>query len=396
MKSVYDQKQNCCGCSACYSVCPQKAIAMVEDEKGFRYPQIDEVKCVDCGMCRKVCSFYSGTENAKDIQRFFAIKHKDRNVVRNSQSGGAFTLFSDWILEHNGSVYGAKLNTPDLKVCHTKAVSQDQRNALKFSKYVQSDMSNSFASVADNLKAGNTVFFTGTPCQCGGLISYLNIKKVDRKNLYTADLICHGVPPQKIFKSFITWEEGKYKSKVSNFLFREKYKFSWGKHIEKICFENGKIVYSDWFANIFYNDCSLRESCFNCKYATPVRNTDMTFADFWGIGECRPDMNDRYGVSSLIVHSQKGMNLLEAVKNNTILSEVSKDDLVLPQPHLQGSAKKPAGYDDFWKDYKELDFGAFLRKYSYNTVTFANNLKTISVKLIKSPFHLVRKMIKYI
>ena len=171
MNTVYCLKENCCGCSACYSVCSQKAIAMEEDEKGFRYPVIDETKCINCGMCRKVCRFSNKKENLEDIQRFFAIKHKDANIVKNSQSGGAFTIFSDWILEQNGAVYGAKLNKNDYSVCHKRASSKEERNNLRGSKYVQSDMNDCFASVAEDLKQEKFVFFTGTPCQIDGLLS---------------------------------------------------------------------------------------------------------------------------------------------------------------------------------------------------------------------------------
>lgn len=394
MKTVQKLKENCCGCSACYSVCPQKAISMADDEHGFCYPNIDETKCVDCGLCRKACQFSNAKQNSEDIQRFFAIKHKDRSIVRNSQSGGAFTLFSDWILEQNGVVYGARLNTPELIVSHERAESIKERDTLKASKYVQSNMNDIFASVAKDLKTGRFVFFTGTPCQCDGLLSFIDLKRIDKEKLYTADLICHGVPSQKMFKSFVAWNEKKYKSKVSNFLFREKYKYPWGKHIEKISFENGRTVYTDWYANIFYNDCSLRDSCFNCSYATPVRNTDITFADFWGIGKCRPEMNDRFGCSSLIVHNLKGLDLLGKIRDNAIVSEVSKDDLVTPQPHLHGAAKKPDDYYTFWKDYKELEFSQFLLNHSYNTVTFANSLKTNFVRCAKFPFRASRKLLR--
>lgn len=396
MKSVYDAEENCCGCSACYSICPRQAIAMEEDSKGFRYPIIDNSKCVGCGLCKRVCRFPLNKENLGDIQRFFAIKHKDKKVVRSSQSGGAFTLFSDWILEQNGVIYGAKLNTSDFSVSHVRADSAGQRDLMRGSKYVQSDMHGCFDLVASDLLNGRFVLFSGTPCQCDGLLSFLDLKHINVDRLYTADIICHGVPSQKMFKSFVKWNEKRYGITVSNFLFREKYKYPWGKHIEKIVFENGKTVYSEWFANIFYNDCSLRGSCFNCHYAFPVRNTDLTYADFWGIGKCRPEMNDRYGCSALIVHSEKGLDLLEKLRYNAIITEVCKCDLVDPQPHLHGSVTVPKNYKQFWMDYKNLDFEEFLLRYSYNTVTITNTLKTNFKLLAKFPFRVLRKFFGFL
>lgn len=52
---LYDRKEQCCGCTACYAICPQNAILMVEDKEGFEYPKIDEKKCVRCCMCVKGC-----------------------------------------------------------------------------------------------------------------------------------------------------------------------------------------------------------------------------------------------------------------------------------------------------------------------------------------------------
>ena len=394
MNTVYCLKENCCGCSACYSVCSQKAIAMKEDEKGFRYPVIDETKCINCGMCRKVCRFSNKKENLEDLQRFFAIKHKDANIVKNSQSGGAFTIFSDWILEQKGTVYGAKLNTNNFSVSHNRASSKEERNVLRGSKYVQSDMNDCFASVAEDLKQEKFVFFTGTPCQIDGLLSYLYMKHINQEKLYTADLICHGVPSQKVFKSFIAWNEKKYMSAVVDFQFREKQKYAWGKHIEKITLKNGKNMYSDWFANIFYNDSSLRENCYNCPYTSSVRNSDLTIADFWGINKCLPEMYDSHGVSSLIVHTTKGLDLLEKIKSNVILAEVQYNDLVASQPLLHAPVKKPDNYDDFWKDYKELDFETFLKIQSFNTVTKRNQIKELVKKILKFPFRCAKKIFR--
>lgn len=54
---LYKNKEDCCGCTACASVCPKQAISMQEDEDGFEYPEIDTLKCVECQMCMKVCPF---------------------------------------------------------------------------------------------------------------------------------------------------------------------------------------------------------------------------------------------------------------------------------------------------------------------------------------------------
>ena len=52
---LYEKKALCCGCTACFAICPKSAIAMIEDDEGFDYPVIDESKCIRCYLCIKVC-----------------------------------------------------------------------------------------------------------------------------------------------------------------------------------------------------------------------------------------------------------------------------------------------------------------------------------------------------
>ncbi|WP_024470384.1 4Fe-4S dicluster domain-containing protein, partial [Treponema pedis] len=202
MEQVYIEKEECCGCTACYAICPTHAISMETDEKGFQYPVIDQSICIDCGLCKKVCRFSKPIDNEFDIQQFFALKHRDPEVLKNSQSGGAFTVFSDYILENKGSVFGAFFDKDNFYIYHTKAETEEARNLQRGSKYVQSDLNDCFLSVKKDLQVGKKVLFSGTPCQCDGLISFLVKSKVDTKDLYVIDLICHGVPSQKIFRDY--------------------------------------------------------------------------------------------------------------------------------------------------------------------------------------------------
>lgn len=52
---LYKNKEDCCGCTACYAVCPTSSITMVEDEEGFLYPSINEKSCIRCQKCMTVC-----------------------------------------------------------------------------------------------------------------------------------------------------------------------------------------------------------------------------------------------------------------------------------------------------------------------------------------------------
>ncbi|WP_024470506.1 Coenzyme F420 hydrogenase/dehydrogenase, beta subunit C-terminal domain, partial [Treponema pedis] len=155
----------------------------------------------------------------------------------------------------------------------------------------------------------------------------------------------------------------------------------WGQYIEEIVLKNGKYVYSDWFVNIFFNDSSLRECCYKCPYTSPVSNADVTIGDFWGIDRCIPDMYNKYGVSAVIIHSEKGRFLFDKVKNCSFYKEVKKADLVTPQPMLYSAVVKPKRYNLFWKNYFDEEFKIFLRRESFNSLTKINIIKLCLYKL---------------
>ena len=184
---------DCCGCTACASICNHDAIIMKPDALGFLYPEVDGDKCTNCGLCEKVCSFndnYDTSLNFKDPVAYGA-RHKNIDEVMKSRSGAVFVALSDYILDNGGIVYGAGY-TDHFRVVHKRATTKDERDEFRGSKYVQSDMNSIFRQVKNDLKNGFTVLFSGTPCQTSGLSSYVG--KTLRENLILIDLVCHGVP----------------------------------------------------------------------------------------------------------------------------------------------------------------------------------------------------------
>ena len=169
-------KSACCGCSACASICAHKAITMKPDGMGFLYPEVDESKCVDCGLCNQVCAFNSTYDKSQNLASpdVYAVRHKDMDEIETSRSGAVFIALSDWILEQGGIVYGAGYEG-HFSVVHKRAVSKEERNEFKGSKYVQSDLKDTFLQVKKDLKQGYKVMFSGTPCQTSGLLSYLTL-----------------------------------------------------------------------------------------------------------------------------------------------------------------------------------------------------------------------------
>lgn len=231
---------DCCGCTACESVCPRNAITMQPDAMGFLYPMVDAGKCIECGLCEEVCAFndhYDHTENLPEPLAYGA-RHKNMCEVETSRSGAAFIALSDVVLRAGGVVYGAGY-ADHFRVVHKRATTAEERDEFKGSKYVQSDLTGVFRQVKKDLQDGLTVMFSGTPCQTAGLASYIG--KRLRANLFLVDIVCHGVPSPYIWRDFIDYIEKKHGDKVCWVNFRDKQKYGWAAHYETFNFVKGGV-----------------------------------------------------------------------------------------------------------------------------------------------------------
>ena len=292
-------RELCCGCSACADCCPHGAITMKADAMGFRYPSVDESLCVDCGICEKVCAFHKPDSAAADTCE--AIRFPD--FMDESQSGGlAYALMRKAIC--NGFiVYGAAVDD-DLCVRHRRVDSMDGLAPLRLSKYVQSDMKGIPAQVLEDLRNGRKVLFTGTPCQCAGIASAAGKM---RRNLLTADIICHGVPSPSVWKGYLESMERRHAKKISSVVFRDP-SLGWHGHRESICFGNEKVV-SDEYTFFFYQHLMLRPSCTVCPFASLHRVSDITMADCWGVEKILPGFaDDNRGCSVLFANTKAGLD----------------------------------------------------------------------------------------
>lgn len=359
-------KSECCGCTACEKACPTNAITMVEDNKGFLYPEIDFSTCIECGLCKKICTFSYANYDYKidNTSNVYAVKNKDELIRRTSSSGGVFVAISDYILENNGVVYGAKFDEK-LNVIHSRANTKDERDKFKGSKYVQSNLNDIFCKVKEDLKLGIKVLFTGTPCQIAGLKSYLG-KNLNLDNLYLCDIVCHGVPGAKIFNEYKKFMSNIYKSDIESINFRSKTIPGEVQDI-KIKFKNGKefndIAVNDVFYRLFLDDIILRPSCYNCRFASIDRESDITLADYWGIEKSIPTFEDKKGVSLVLVNSEKGKKIFSEISHRLIIKESCFEDCM--QPCLKESCKKSNKVDLFWNDYDNKGFGHVAKKYGY-------------------------------
>lgn len=302
-------KALCCGCTACASICPKEAITMVPDVLGFKYPEVDTSKCIECGLCEKICSFNENYDKTLNLHEpvIFAARHNDIHEVETSRSGAAFIAISDYVLENGGIVYGVGYKD-HFKVVHKRATTKEERNEFKGSKYVQSDLDGIFKQVKEDLKEGYTVLFSGTPCQTAGLNSFVG-KKL-RENLILVDIVCHGVPSPYIWRDYLAYIEKKYKNRVLKVDFRDKSRVGWSGHVESFVFENGEKIESKIYTDLFYKHIMLRPSCGNCHYTNLKRPSDITLADFWGWEKTNPNINiDDKGISLMLINSAKGFNI---------------------------------------------------------------------------------------
>ena len=367
MITLFDKKKDCCGCTACKSICPNQAITMQPDEEGFLYPSIDESICIECGLCKEVCAFQNGYETLNNLESpdVYALKHKSDEVRMNSSSGGAFSAISDFILSENGVIYGATYDK-EFRVIHKRAETEGERNKFRGSKYVQSDLKEVFVQIRQDLKDGRLVLFTGTPCQIAGLNSYLKRSVTRTDQLITVDIICHGVPSPLIFADYIDYCQEKNKRKITDYRFRSKVN-GWG-HTEETIYDNGRQDYtsvlSQTHKELFYSNLCLRPACYNCKYTNFDRPSDITIADFWGIENYLPEFKDELGVSAVIINTTKGKLTYSHFKRdtNTVASKI--EYCATNQGNMHTPTPLNPRRDEFWTDYLQRGFDYIIRKYT--------------------------------
>lgn len=350
-------KSDCSGCSACVHICSKQCIDFVEDNEGFLYPKVNIDKCSDCGLCEKVCPVIAYRKLSKEAYpQIFAAKNNDKKTLLESSSGGLFSALSTWIIEQEGIVYGACFDD-HFKVIHCG--SDVKNGCFKFhgSKYVQSYLGNTFVEIKKMLIGGRKVLFTGVPCQVAGLKLFLR-KKFD--NLYTVDLICHGVPSPKVFADYIIFAQRKKKISSINMRWKGNWDFS---EMKLYYADNTSRIDMTW-RELYAQAVMNRPSCHQCEFTHFNRPGDVSIADYWGIRKSHPKFYDSKGVSLLLVNSFKGESLLNGIRNSVELLLSDKDKCV--QPRLKEFSKPSPYRDDFWKDYGMMDFESLIKKYYSN------------------------------
>lgn len=364
MIELFKSKKDCCGCAACMNICPIHAIMMKADEDGFIFPEINRDLCTECGLCKKVCAFQNIPIMENEPTATYAAINKNKELLSTSASGGIFGALASIVLGKKGVVFGCAYNE-DMELNHISVDGLLDIKKIQGSKYVQSNINNTYTEARKYLKEGRWVLFTGTPCQIAGLKSYLG-KNYD--NLITADLICHGVPSLEFFRGYISYLENKLNGKIKDFKFRDKSR-GWGLRAKIIYEKRGTVrekfllPIESYYYYYFLKGDVYRENCYECKYACGSREGDFTMGDYWGVDKAHPEIETKNGVSVLLVNSIKGMKLLPELKEYLNLAKSTFEQAREQNGQLNKPAAKSERREAIFKTYREGGYRTVANKY---------------------------------
>lgn len=371
--NIICQHDFCTGCQVCRLVCPKQCISMQEDEKGNIYPIIDQSLCINCKKCQRICPSLNPPTFSKQPINVYAGWAKDKVARKYSTSGAISYVISKHFLQ-NGDFFCGSVWTKEGAV---HKISSDIREIRLFqgSKYSHSDVKDCYKEILQLLESGKKLLFTGTPCQVSALRKFLGR---DFSNLYTVDLICHGVPSRRILRDRITSIEQINRKKIVEIRFRDKQP----DQLHTCCkyiFEDGTFIFykynEDFFFRSFVDNYALRENCFNCQYSKMQRVSDLTIADFWSY---RPKSmkfyNYELGVSIIIVNSEKGNKLIDFIKHDIVYEKRNYQEC--SNRNMHAPQEKPHNYESFWKDYdSNMSRSDIQRMYFTKPIPYSPTLK---------------------
>lgn len=363
-------KYDCCGCNACVQRCPKHCISMQEDDEGFTYPVVDKSACINCGLCEKVCPVINQNKAREPLNCYAAI-NPDEQIRIQSSSGGIFTSLAEKTIDNGGVVFGAMWDE-NWNVKHSYIENKSDLKLFRGSKYLQSSIGDTYIQAEQFLQDGREVLFSGTPCQIAGLKKFL-VKEYD--NLLTVDIICHGVPSQKVFHWYLKEELNKVifnipnkkvssrlkkdecNYKIKNINFRDKQK-GWKLFSLTICFtytslegkeiliKHSSTLHEDPFMKGFLNNFYLRPSCYKCPVRKLKSNADITIGDYWGYDAALAIKDDDKGISVAIISTSKGEKALK--ETNMIYASTNYHNILRSNSAIEESVKGP---------YREYFFG---------------------------------------
>ena len=370
-----DIKEECCGCTACKNICPVNAIEMKEDKEGFLYPIVNEEKCIKCELCKKVCPVLNIKNETKE-QHAYIFQNANDDVRRQSTSGGAFSAIAEEIINKNGIVYGVIFDK-DFNVIHKGIENKEELYKFRNSKYVQSNLKDTFKEVKENLEKDRLVCFSGTSCQIEGLKNFLG-KKYDK--LLLVDVVCRAVPSPLIWEKYLKLKRQENKD-IDKIYFRDKlygYKysnFSIYNSQNSLIYHNG--VESDPYLRAFFSNICDRPSCYNCKFKKLNRESDITLWDCFNVEKYNSKLDDDKGTTRILANTVKGKRFVEELGVTHNLEEIDVELATKNFLAMFQSVKYNSERSDFFEDVGKLEEKELFTKY------FSDNITVKSERVIR-------------
>ena len=386
-----DDKSKCCGCTACKNICPQNAIEMKEDEEGFLYPNVNKDKCVNCGLCKNVCPILNKNNNSKE-QHAFIFQNKDEQIRRESTSGGAFSAIAEEIINRNGIVFGAIFDD-QFNVVHKGVETKEELWKFRNSKYVQSDLKNTFLETKINLEKNRWVCFSGTSCQIEGLKNFLG---KDYEKLILVDVVCRAVPSPLIWRKYLKLRKTKIDN-IKKIYFRDKiygYKYSNltiynSNDLKKPIYKNG--VESDPYLRAFFSNICDRPSCYTCKFKKKNRESDITLWDCFDVEKYNKNFDDDKGTTRILTNSEKGYNFIKKLKSKNNIQEIGVEEATKGFLAMFQSVKYNNNREKFLNDAKEMEDCELFEKYFKDSLRIKLE-RFLRKKLVKTKIY--KKILK--
>lgn len=367
--------KECYACFACKNICPVSAISMEEDALGNLFPYVNPKICIHCEQCISVCPAKQES-NFHVPQNTYAAIAKDPDDYKRSSSGGIATIFSKQVIARGGVVYGAAI-LPDLSAVHIRATTLDELELLRGSKYVQSSIGSTFSQVKTDLEAGIEVLFIGTPCQTDGLLHFL---KKEFENLTTINLICHGVPSNRLLLEHIH-SIPNLANTPNKVAFRNNSQFYFCMYADTTKIYS-RPFYSDTYFLGFMRKLFYKNACYSCKYAQKSRVGDLTIGDFWGFDTSKPFVTElRHGCSVVLTNSCQGEHFFQSCKHALIYQQRELDEAVSGNPQLRAPSKRHRNNTRFNKLFltkgfeKAVNQTLWLEKIGYQFVFRINTIR---------------------
>lgn len=339
---------------------------MQADAEGFLYPHIDASKCVNCGMCQKACPSINSSR-VRRPQSVYAAIAKDDVLRLASSSGGVFSLLARDVLSKDGVVFGAAFDHNDWHVYHKVVESEDELAELRGSKYVQSDVGDCYRQVKAYLDTGREVLFTGTPCQIAALSNFLSLRKgTPLGNLLLVDVVCHAVPSPFVWRKYLekrlstVYTDGAGGLRDIRRISSRRKDCGWKRFSLSIGFANDKeylsVFSDDPFMRGFLAELYNRPSCHNCPCKNLRSGSDITIADFWGVGTHLPDMDDDKGTSVVLVNTEKGAQSFSAISSDLNCKVADFDNAVKGNPAIMRPTNPHSNRSAFFRKVLKSDF----------------------------------------